>query len=417
MNYENLRAQWLAEEAVAHIHGWDFSHLDGRYTQDDTLPWDYKAQVLSALRPDSRILDMDTGGGEFLLSLRHPHHLTAAIENYPPNVELCKETLLPLGIDFKAAAADGPLPFPDDSFDLVLNRHGSFDPKEVFRVLKPGGVFLTQQVGEQNDRELVELVLPDLPLPYPGWSMEPVAKSLQSAGFAVETQDEAFAPIRFFDTGALVWFARIIEWEFPGFSVDSCFDRLLAVEQTIRQTGEVSGRAHRFFLTARKPLKEVIFRQATAADLEGVVALYRSCTAFSPSHGNDNWSEEYPSRVFAEEDLANHGLFVLEHAGEIVGAISLVPEDDWDALPVWQGEKSCNLSRLGIKPQLQKLHLAERMMEEISRVAKERGFRSTRHGSLISNVASNRLYERMGYQNRGKAAMYGHEYWCFERLL
>ena len=417
MNSEILREQWLAEEAVAHIHGWDFSHLDGRYTQDDTLPWDYKAEVLAALRPDSRILDMDTGGGEFLLSLNHPHHLTAAIENYPPNVALCRETLLPLGIDFKAAAADGPLPFPDDHFDLVLNRHGSFDPKEVFRVLKPGGVFLTQQVGEDNDRELVELVLPGQQKMYGGWSMTPVANSLKQTGFVVEKQDEAFVPIRFFDTGALVWFARIIQWEFVGFSVDKCFDRLLEVEERIAREGEVSGNAHRFFLKARKPLGEVVFREATASDLDGVEALYRSCTAFSATHGNDSWSEEYPNREFAEEDLANHGLFVLEHGGEIIGAISLVPEDDWDALPVWTGERSCNLSRLGIKPQLQKLHLAERMMEEVSHVAKARGFCSTRHGSLISNMASNRLYERMGYHNRGKASMYGHEYWCFERIL
>ena len=417
MNSEILREHWLAEETVAHIHGWDFSHLDGRYTQDDTLPWDYKAEVLAALRPDSRILDMDTGGGEFLLSLNHPHHLTAAIENYPPNVALCRETLLPLGIDFKAAAADGPLPFPDEHFDLVLNRHGSFDPKEVFRVLKPGGVFLTQQVGEDNDRELVELVLPGQQKMYGGWSMTPVAYSLKQTGFVVEKQDEAFVPIRFFDTGALVWFARIIQWEFVGFSVDKCFDRLLEVEERIAREGEVSGNAHRFFLKARKPLGEVVFREATAADLDGVEALYRSCTAFSATHGNDSWSEEYPNREFAEEDLANHGLFVLEHGGEIIGAISLVPEDDWDELPVWTGERSCNLSRLGIKPQLQKLHLAERMMEEVSHVAKARGFCSTRHGSLISNMASNRLYERMGYHNRGKASMYGHEYWCFERIL
>jgi ribosomal protein S18 acetylase RimI-like enzyme len=189
------------------------------------------------------------------------------------------------------------------------------------------------------------------------------------------------------------------------------------VEERIAREGEVSGNAHRFFLKARKPLDEVVFREATAADLDGVEALYRSCTAFSATHGNDSWSEEYPNREFAEEDLANHGLFVLEHGGEIIGAISLVPEDDWDALPVWTGERSCNLSRLGIKPQLQKLHLAERMMEEVSHVAKARGFCSTRHGSLISNMASNRLYERMGYHNRGKASMYGHEYWCFERIL
>ena len=41
------------------------------------------------------------------------------------------------------------------------------------------------------------------------------------------------------------------------------------------------------------------------------------------------------------------------------------------------------------------------MMEEISALAKSRGYRSTRHGSLLSNVASNRLYERMGYERLG----------------
>ena len=417
MSFEQLKEQWLAEEAVAHIHGWDFSHLSGRYTEETVLPWDYRQEVMSALRPDSRILDMDTGGGEFLLLLEHPHHLTAAIENFPPNVELCKETLLPLGIDFKAAAADGPLPFPDNSFDLVLNRHGSFDPKEVFRVLKPGGVFLTQQVGEDNDRELVKLVLPDVEKPYGGWSMTPVAESLNAAGFTMEKQDEAFAPIRFFDTGALVWFARIIEWEFPGFSVDTCFDRLLEVEARIAREGEVSGRAHRFLLKARKPLGEVIFREATADELDDVMALYRSCTAFCHTHGNDNWDEEYPCREFAEEDVADHGLFVLEHAGQLIAAVSLVPEDDWDEFSCWHYDGSCNLSRLCVRPQLQKLHLAERMMEEVSAAAKARGFRSTRHGSLLTNVASNRLYERMGYENRGQATLYGHEYHCFERKL
>ena len=43
---------------------------------------------------------LDTGGGEFLLSLHHPFQNTSATEGYPPNVQLCKETLLPLGIDF-----------------------------------------------------------------------------------------------------------------------------------------------------------------------------------------------------------------------------------------------------------------------------------------------------------------------------
>ena len=50
------------------MHGWDFSHIRGR-VEEAPLPWDYKQKVLDFLKPQSVILDMGTGGGEFLLSL------------------------------------------------------------------------------------------------------------------------------------------------------------------------------------------------------------------------------------------------------------------------------------------------------------------------------------------------------------
>ena len=101
MDCEKLRSFWLEEERLAHIHGWDFSHLQGRYEEEGDLPWDYRVLVRRHLREDAMILDFDTGGGEFLLSLGHPADRTAATEGYPPNVQLCRETLLPLGIDFR----------------------------------------------------------------------------------------------------------------------------------------------------------------------------------------------------------------------------------------------------------------------------------------------------------------------------
>ena len=70
--YPHLHAAWRAEEAIAQIHGWDFSHIEERYAEEDDLPWDYRAAILARLRPDMRILDLDTGGGEFLRSLGHP---------------------------------------------------------------------------------------------------------------------------------------------------------------------------------------------------------------------------------------------------------------------------------------------------------------------------------------------------------
>lgn len=94
MNTEELVNAWKAEERIAHIHGWDFSHIRNRYTEEEDLPWDYRETILRYLRPQMRLLDIDTGGGEFLLSLNHPHENTAATEGYPPNAELCRDRLL-----------------------------------------------------------------------------------------------------------------------------------------------------------------------------------------------------------------------------------------------------------------------------------------------------------------------------------
>lgn len=202
MDREQLKALWLREQSIAHVHGWDFSHLKGRYTEEDDLPWDYRELVLSQLQPSLRLLDMETGGGEFLLSLGHLHQNTAATEGYAPNAALCRERLLPLGIDFREAQGEGALPFEAASFDLVINRHGAYSASEVLRVLKPGGLFITQQVGAENDRELVELLLPgSVPLPFPQQYLETKKKELAALGFEILAGEEAFRPIAFYDVG------------------------------------------------------------------------------------------------------------------------------------------------------------------------------------------------------------------------
>ena len=78
-------------------------------------------------------------------------------------------------------------------------------------------------------------------------------KAFEEAGFTILTADEAFRPIRFYDVGAFVWFARIIEWEFPGFSVDRCFERLLHMQKIIEGGGVIEGTAHRYLIAAQKP--------------------------------------------------------------------------------------------------------------------------------------------------------------------
>ena len=252
MNISELKEIWKKEEEIAHIHGWDFSHINDRFEAAKDLPWDYRGIIQQYLKDDMNILDYDTGGGEFLLSLNHPYHNTSATEGYPPNVELCKETLLPMGIDFKACDDPSNIPFPDESFDLILNRHGSFDAKELYRLLKKDGIFITEQVGGDNDMDLVRMVLPEAPIPFPDLLAPEQIKAFEDAGFQILQDADAYLPIKFFDMGAFVWFARIIEWEFKDFSVDACFDRLLELHKVIQEKGLIEGTAHRYLIVAKK---------------------------------------------------------------------------------------------------------------------------------------------------------------------
>lgn len=246
----NLKEKLLKEENIG-IHGWDFSYIEGKYEQEE-IPWDYKEIVCSYLNQELKILDMDTGGGEFLLSLNHPYQNTSAIESYQPNVELCKEKLLPLGIHFKEYHDIQQLPFDDESFDLIINRHGSYDVNEIKRCLKKDGIFITQQVGEDNDYDLVQMVLPNSSKSFPGMNLDEQVFKFKEKDFEIIDKQEFYGTIKFYDICAFVWFASIIKWEFVNFSVEKCFDELLKVNKMIENNGYIEGEIHRYLIVAKK---------------------------------------------------------------------------------------------------------------------------------------------------------------------
>lgn len=167
-------------------------------------------------------------------------------------MELCKKTLLPLGIDFKSCDTPSNIPFESESFDIIINRHGDFHAEELYRLLKKGELFITEQVGSENDRNLVEMVLPNTQKPFPHLNLKEQREIFENAGFHIIRAEEVFRPIRFYDVGAFVWFAHIIEWEFPGFSVERCFDSLLKIQKSIEDTGYIEGTIHCYLIVAKK---------------------------------------------------------------------------------------------------------------------------------------------------------------------
>lgn len=89
----------LVTEGWSHpTEGWDFSWLGSRI-QEDPLPWDYTATVVEMAKASPDLLDLGNNAAS--------------------------------------------MPFANSSFHLIVNRHESFVPAELARVLVAGGHFVT----------------------------------------------------------------------------------------------------------------------------------------------------------------------------------------------------------------------------------------------------------------------------------
>lgn len=250
MNYSRLKEIWKKEEQAT-FKGWDFSYLENRW-DDEELPWNYEVILKKYLKPDYKLLDMGTGGGEFLLSLNHPYSNTSVTEKWIPNVKLCKQKLEPIGIQVKQVFNDSELPFEDNTFDIIINRHESFDIKEVERILKPEGIFITQQVGGKNNEILSKALIDNFNPLYADNTLDNTLKNLENSLFKILYANEYFPYLRFKDIGAIIYFAKVIEWEFPNFSVEDYFDKLCKLNEDINIKGYIESFEHRYIVVCKK---------------------------------------------------------------------------------------------------------------------------------------------------------------------
>ncbi|MCM3413722.1 class I SAM-dependent methyltransferase [Metabacillus litoralis] len=248
MNENELIKKWMKYEKIK-FDGWDFSHIKDSW-ENESLPWDYADIVKNYLSSDLELLDMGTGGGEFLLTLNHPYSKTSVTEGWKPNIELLRNKLEPLGIKVAPIGDDGIIDYGDNRFDMIINRHESFNIEEVKRVLKPNGIFITQQVGGKNGNRLSNMLIPNFLPKYEDLSLRNILRDLKEYNFDILFADEYFPYQKFFSMEALIYYAKVIEWEFPGFNVKNNFNQLLNAYDELKRNGYIRNYEHRFLIVA-----------------------------------------------------------------------------------------------------------------------------------------------------------------------
>jgi SAM-dependent methyltransferase len=246
---------FLISEADHPFSGWDFSYISDRVV-DAPLTWSYRSMLLPFIRKVESLLDMGTGGGEFLSSLVPLPKHTCATENYEPNVSIAKKRLEPLGVKVFYCKDDEHLPLMDDEFDLIINRHEFYSEKEVYRILKPNGIFITQQVGDKNNSKLRFLLTGrEESENEMEWNLDYAANKLEMTGFDILERKENNTLTRIFDVGAIVYLLKAVPWELSGFTVEKYYNKLLEIHSNINERGylELDSNNHRFIIKARKP--------------------------------------------------------------------------------------------------------------------------------------------------------------------
>lgn len=241
--------EYLTKEYNVPFAGWDFSYLNGRRVEDNP-PWNYKNLVEKYLSGKETLLDMDTGGGEFLCSLSYLPKNVYATEGYAPNIPIAEKRLTEKNFILKPIKHNGEIPFSDGFFDIIINRHGSYKPGELQRTLKKGGIFITQQVGGLNGID-INMAFETKTMDHIEWSLIKNIEMFRDAGMEISETGENIGKMRFNDVGAIVYYLKCIPWQIKDFSIEKYYNKLEIINDIIKKNGYINFISHRFYLVVK----------------------------------------------------------------------------------------------------------------------------------------------------------------------
>ena len=158
----------------------------------------------------------------------------------------------------------------------------------------------------------------------------------------------------------------------------------------------------------------MLFRKAERREAEAIMALYQAVIGMPFC----TWDASYPGETEIAGDFAAGTLYVLEEGQRIIGAISIVPENEMDHFNCWTvKENAREFARVVLKPDHHQKGLSVYLVEGVIRELQRQGAAAIHIAVAKENIPAQKLYQRMGFDFCGEADMYGHSYYLCEKNL
>ena len=237
---------------VGKLKGWDFSCVRaGR----SPVPWKYTDIVRQYLKPTDRVLDIGTGGGEIFFSLAPCFGQAVGIDHNPTMIETAQQNLAMLSTDnITLMRMEGDdLQFKAEEFDIVLLRHLRVHVDQIMRVLRPGGYFITQMVGQRSVLNFLD-AFGWTPASFgPDWwqTVAELADQFRLHGCHILAQAEYDVPYWFYDIESLIFWMMSVPWP-ERIELDKHWQPINHILKTAQTEQGIETNEHRGLLIVQK---------------------------------------------------------------------------------------------------------------------------------------------------------------------
>ena len=133
---------------------------------------------------------------------------------------------------------------------------------------------------------------------------------------------------------------------------------------------------------------EVVFRPATRADLEDIIALTNECF-------EENTPLEYAEKVWSQTENDVNTVYLNGYLGEKLVAhvrIAIIPTiyEEMNTFAI--------LNHVCVKPDVRRQHLGTKLLDETFKICRERGVKTIELWSKNFRVAAHALYRKYGFE-------------------
>ena len=157
----------------------------------------------------------------------------------------------------------------------------------------------------------------------------------------------------------------------------------------------------------------MILQQAFITDYESVLAFYDNVT----EHTREielyaRWQKgKHPTAEGIKAYIHEGSLYLYKEQDAIIGAMALTmyQREDYHAIE-WSQSVADNevavIHILAVSPDKQGAGIGSEMVREVILLAKNKGMKAIRLDALASNTPAHKIYERLGFEYRGKQHLY-----------